>query len=53
MDAVDNPFLSGQPLIETWAAHGQPCPFWISESPLYAVPVLYIQCELKPALVIL
>jgi hypothetical protein len=25
-------FLSGQPLIETWVAHGQPYPFWISES---------------------
>jgi hypothetical protein len=29
-------FLSGQPLIETWVAHGQPYPFWISES-LYRV----------------
>jgi hypothetical protein len=33
MDAVNNPaFLSGQPLIETWVAHWQPYPFWISES---------------------
>jgi hypothetical protein len=26
------PFLSGQPLMENWVAHGQPYPFWISES---------------------
>jgi hypothetical protein len=28
-NAVEN--LSGQPLIETWVAHRQPSPFWISE----------------------
>jgi hypothetical protein len=29
---VATPLLSGQPLIETCVAHGQPYPFWISES---------------------
>jgi hypothetical protein len=32
MNAVDNPIPFWQPLIETWVAHRQPYPFWISES---------------------
>jgi hypothetical protein len=38
---LSTPFLSGQPLIETWAAHGQPYPFWISES-LQSLPAFFL-----------
>jgi hypothetical protein len=44
-------FLSGQPLIKTWVAHGQPYPIWISESLLGQVTFIVLMRSSKLLLI--